>query len=172
MVEQRRFPLRAVVTISAGGDAILGELLAMDFLMTVFALCRSRCKVCRNEFGLHVRRLVTIDACRSLVGANQGKVRFRVIEAGQLFPGLGRVAGFAPGRGSIGAQWLHALRKLPFVRILMAGYARQVLPVIEDDWLRTAFCVGLLLVAIAARDGYVSVGQDKPCLFMARQREG
>ncbi len=81
------------------------------------------------------------------------------------------MAGFAARRCSICAQLLHALGKLTFVRILVAGHAREIFPVIEHDRLRTAFRVCLLLVAIAAWHRHVSVGQDKPCLFMPRQRE-
>jgi len=86
VVEQRRFPLRGVVTVDASCDGVLRELLAVNILVAVFALCWRGGEVCRDELGLHVRRLVTIDAGGGLVRSHQGERRLRVVEARELFP--------------------------------------------------------------------------------------
>lgn len=92
-----------------------------------------------------------------------------MVEARELFPRLGGVAGFATAGCSLGAILLHAFCELPLVRVFVAGYAGKILPVIEDDrlgcsilgqaFLGRAFSVGLLFVAIAAGNGYVSASE-------------
>ncbi len=81
MVEQRRLPLGAVVAVDAGGDAVLGELFAVDLLMAIFALGRCRREIRSDELGLQVRRLMAINTSRGLVRAYKGKRRLRVVEA-------------------------------------------------------------------------------------------
>jgi len=42
------------------------------------------------------------------------------------------MAGFATNRGTIRADLLHTIPKLPFVRIEMATGARELIPVVEN----------------------------------------
>jgi len=89
-----------------------------------------------------------------------------MVEAREFLPRLGRVASFASADRSIGADLLHAFVKLPLVRILVAGRARQIFPVIEDHRLRRSFSVRLLFVAVATGDSNVAAGQDKVRLLV------
>jgi hypothetical protein len=71
MVEERRFPLRAVMTLGTSSYVAFGELLSMDILMAVLALGRGGPEIGVEQFGLKVRGLVAIDASRSAVCAHQ-----------------------------------------------------------------------------------------------------
>jgi hypothetical protein len=73
MVEERRFPLRAVMTLGTSSYVAFGELLSMDILMAVLALGRGGPEIGVEQFGLKVRGLVAIDAGRSAVRAHQGE---------------------------------------------------------------------------------------------------
>jgi len=75
MIEERRFPLRAVVTLGTSSYVAFGELLAMDILVAVLALGRCGLEIGIQQFGLKVRGLVAIDASRSAVCAHQGELR-------------------------------------------------------------------------------------------------
>ena len=67
MIEQRRLPLRAVVTVDAGSDSILDELPAVDIFVAVLALAGRGGEVGRDELRSHVGRLVTIYASGGFV---------------------------------------------------------------------------------------------------------
>ena len=89
-----------------------------------------------------------------------------MVEKGQFPPRLGRVATFAAGDGSVGAGLLHAFVKLSLVRILVAGRASEIFPVIEDNRFGRSLRVLLLLVAIATGDGNVPARQNKVRFFV------
>lgn len=144
------------MTVDARSDAILGELLAVNVLVALLTLGWRGGEVCRDELGLQVGRLVTIDAGGGLVRSHQWERRLRVVEAREFLPRFGGVASFTADGRSIGANLLHAFGKLPFVRIFMAGRAGEILPVIEDNRLGYSFRVRLLFVAIATGNGHVS----------------
>ncbi len=132
MVEQRGFPLGRVVALYAGSNPIgLGELASVNVGMAVLALGRRLGEVGLDELGAEVRRLVAVDAGHRLMRAREDESRPVVIEAGDVLPVLGCVAGFAANGRTIAAQRLHALGELVVVRILMAGGAGIVLKV-ED----------------------------------------
>ena len=154
------------MTVDAGRDATFDELLAVNVLVAVLTLGGSGGEIGSDELGLQVRWLVTIDAGSGLVRPDQWERRLRVVEARKFFPRLSRVAGFAARGCSVGADLLHAFVKLPLVRILVAGGAGQILPVIEDNRLGSSFRVRLLFVAIATGDGNVSACQDKVRLLV------
>lgn len=92
-----------------------------------------------------------------------------MIEARQLFPGLGGMAGFAAHSLAIRANLLHSNLELSLVRIGMAVGAGQFIPVIRD---RLWFEATALLVAIGARDCHVAAGKDESGFLVARQRKG
>ena len=80
VIEQRRFPLRAVVALHATRGSIFSELLAVNILVAVFALRRCRLEVHIDQLGLHVRRLVAVDTGSGAVRPDQRKIRLGVIE--------------------------------------------------------------------------------------------
>jgi len=156
MVEQRRLPLRAVVTVGAGRDSIFRELLAVDILVALLTLGRRSGEIGRDELRFHVGRLVTIDAGGGLVRSHQWERCLRVVEARKFFPRFGGVASLATNGRSISAKRLHAFVKLSLVRVLVAGRTGEILPVIEDNRLRRVLRIRLLFVAITTGDGNMS----------------
>jgi hypothetical protein len=56
-----------------------------------------------------------------------------MIETGQIFPGLHRVAGFATEGATKGIHGLHARNKLVAVRIGVTGCTRQLAEVIQRN---------------------------------------
>jgi len=97
MVKERRLPLHAVVALRAARDIRLSELLAVDVLVAVFALAGRCLEVHVHQFGLKVGRLVAIDAGRRAVRSEQGKLRLRMVEAGEFLPRLRGMARLASG---------------------------------------------------------------------------
>lgn len=171
MIEQRWLPLRAVMAVHACRGSILRELPAMCVLVAILTLGRSSREVSRDQLGLHIGRLVAIDTGSRPVRAHQGERSFRVVEPRQPLPCLRRVASFAARRCSICARLLHPLRKLTLVRILVAGLAGQILPVIEDDRLRCPLCVRRLFMAVATRHGHMPARQQELRFFVPHERE-
>jgi len=132
VVEQRWFPLGAVMTVGAGRDPVfLGELTAVDVGVALFALGGCLGEVHIDERGFQVGRLMAVAASNGPVRADQGELGLAVIEASEVFPGLGGVASLTAGRGAVRAESLHALGKLIVVRILVAGGAGKLLEVID-----------------------------------------
>ncbi len=82
MIEKRRLPLHAVMTLRAARYFCLGELFSVNVFMAVLALCRRPLEIHIEEVGLKVRRFMTVDARRRPMRSKQGELRLRVIEAG------------------------------------------------------------------------------------------
>ena len=130
------------MTVGALSDLVrieLGELATVDILVALLALLRSFLEVHIGHLGLEVRRLVAVNASDRAVSSHQWEGRGAVIEAVQFAPGLGVVAGLAPGGLAIGRDFDHAVVELAVVRILVAGFAGQILEVIGDLRLRLIF---------------------------------
>ena len=66
------------------------------------------------------------------------------------------MARLAPGRFATGSRLQHTLLELSLVRIGMAGDAGKTVPMIEDR--RLGLDVGILFVAVAARNGDMASG--------------
>src|SRR6516162_2131805 len=96
---------------------------------------------------------MAVDAGRCAMRSQQRKLGLGMVEAGQLFPRLGGVAGFAPGGGSVASYLEHALAELTFVDIFVTTVTTQVFPVINNVGLGLELV--RFLVAIAARYGDV-----------------
>ena len=73
VIEQRWLPLGGVVALCAWGYAVLGKLLSMNVFMALLALARRCLEVHVQQAGLHVRRLVAIDARGRTMRACQRK---------------------------------------------------------------------------------------------------
>lgn len=67
-------------------DIAAGELLSVYVLVAVFALRRSGLEVDVGQSGLKIWRLVAVDASGRSVRAQQRKLCFGVIEAGEFLP--------------------------------------------------------------------------------------
>ncbi len=64
MIEERRLPFHAVVTLRATGHIRFRELLSVDVLMAVLALCRRSFEIHIKKIGFQVGRLVAVHARR------------------------------------------------------------------------------------------------------------
>ena len=131
MVKSRGFPLRAIVAIGARRDISLRKLTTVRVRMALLAFQRSLREVRVDQLCPQIGRLVAIHAGHGAMGAHQGKLRFRMIKAGQVLPVPGGVATLAAGAGSVGPKRFHALGELVVVRILMTGSARNILEMID-----------------------------------------
>jgi len=132
VVKKRRLPLGGIVAIGAGGDALgSGELTAMNVQMAFFALRRSLGEVHVDKLRFQVRRLVAVNASHGTMGAEESELGPVVIEAREVGPALGGMAGFAAGRSAVAAERFHTLGELALVRVLVTGGAREVLEVIN-----------------------------------------
>ena len=168
VVEERRFPLGAVVTFGAGRDVSTRELLAMGIVVALLALFGSGFEVDVHHVGFEIRRFVAIDARGGAMRTQQRETCLRMIELAQFPPRLRGMAGLAPARSSRSLRLLHALIELATVWIGVATGATQIGPVINR---RGRLEVGRLLVAIGTRHRDVLTGQKKARFFVARQRK-
>src|SRR4051812_3199206 len=98
--------------------------------------------------------------------SGEGKARLLVIEAGRLPPGAHVVTGVAGRAGASGGSGC-AIAHLGLVRIPVARGAAQVLKLVS----RSVVELGLVAVAIAARNGKVGAFEREARLVMARERE-
>ena len=71
VIEQRRFPLGAVVTIGAGCGRALGELPAVNVFVTVLALVRRGFEIHVEQAGFQIWRLMAVDTSGGPVRPNQ-----------------------------------------------------------------------------------------------------
>ena len=131
MIKKRRLPSHAVVTLGTMRDVSLGELLAVNVFVAIFALGGRAFEIHVQKPGFEIRRLMTADTCRGAVRSQQRKTCLGMVETGQFFPRFRGVTGFATGGGSIRSRLLHAFFELSFVRVIVATGAGQILPVIE-----------------------------------------
>lgn len=90
VIEQRRLPFRAVMTVGTRSDpADVGELCSVNVLVTLLALAGRGLKVDIHHPRFHVGRLVAVNAGRSPVRAHQREGGLRVIEFLQVLPRRG-----------------------------------------------------------------------------------
>jgi len=158
------------VAIGAGGSFPFGKLLPVDVLVAVLALHWSGLEIHMDQLGFEVWRFVAVDArCRPMC-SEQGKLGLGMIEGGEFLPRLAAMAGLATGWSFVGAEVLHALLELAFMRIVVTTGAVEALPVIENRGFGLE--LGGFLVAFGARHRDVAAGQHKPSLLMLGQGEG
>ena len=171
VIEQRGLPFRAVVAVGAGGSAVFGdELFSVDVLVAVLALHRGSLEIHIDQLGFEIRRFVAVDARGCPVCSEQGELGLGMIESGEFLPRLGAMAGLATGGSFVGAELLHALLELAFMRIVVATGTVQVLPAIDSGWFGLE--LGGFLVALGACYGDVAASQDKAGLLVLCQAKG
>ena len=169
VIERRRFPLEAVVTVRARRVLAFRKLPPVRILVTPFT-GRGRCfEICVNQLGAHILWLVAIDTGCGAVRPEQRERSLGVVEARQFLPGLGRVTSFATPRPAVSSQAQHAFLELIFVRVRMATGAGEILPAIDCGRLWRE--LRGLFMAVSARNREVSVGEHKVGFFMTGQGE-
>lgn len=170
MIKAGRPPPQGIVTrIATRRAPVLGELAGMGILVTPLAARRRLLEVNILESGLLILREVATAAHYGAMRAQQGKRSGRMIEPRDFMPRPRRVAGLATRRRAIRAGLLHALGKLPIVRIGVTRGAGEVLKMVFHRRRRGLLCLGL--VACVALDRDVRAGQRETCLVVLRQRE-
>ena len=158
VIEQRRFPLGAVVAVGTGRYVCLCELLAVRIFVALLAVFRRGLKVDVHHRSFKIWRLVAIDAGCGTMCTQQRESRLRVIELGQLLPRFCGMARLASAWTACSLCLLHALIELPIVRIGVATGATQIRPVIDRGG---GPQIGGLFVTIGARHRNVLAGEEK-----------
>lgn len=156
VIKKRWLPFGAVVTTCAGRCVALGELPAVDIFVAILTLGGGSLEIHIDQPGLHVGRLVTVNARRGPMRSQQRKRGFGMIKPGQFPPGFRRVARLAAYSSPVRSQHLHAFLELPLVRVRVTTGAGQFFPAIKGCWPRLE--IGGLLVAIAAGNCDMSAG--------------
>ena len=169
VVEKRGFPLHAIVAFRAARDLSLGELFSVNVFVAILALGRRHLEIHVHQLGFKVRRLVAIDASRRTMGAKQWKLGLGVVEARQFLPRLRSVASLASRNRTVGPSLLHSFFELPFVGIIVATGATQVLPVVNDC--RLGLELRRLLVTFGTRDRNMPAGEREMRLLVLGQGE-
>ena len=157
VVKRRGRPALVHMAIPTFCDSVLGrKLAAVRIRMAGFAILRRSLELNLVRTGGHLVAFVT---CGRAMRSQQCKFCFRMVEASNVDPGSGAVAGFAAQGGSIGALLRHALLEFSLVGIHVAGGARPVLEMERQNLVRSSGKAGF--VALRAGDGHVSPGQHK-----------
>lgn len=170
MVEERGFPFQAVVAFHTMSDSGFGKLLPVRTLVAVFTDGGRSFEIHIDEPGFEVGRFVAIDAGGGAMGSQQRKRRLGMIEARQLLPRPGGVAGFASRGGATGPGLQHPLLELALMRVGVATGAREALPVVDHTGLPLK--LRGFLVAVTAGHCDVASGKREMGVFVPRQGEG
>ena len=167
VVKARRLPARHVMAVSAVGGVVFGqELSIVGVFVTRFAFLR-----CALEARLGWRgRFVAVSTRDRSVRSQEREFRFRVVEAINIAPGFGAVAGFATEVRAVCSLARHLPRELTLVRVLMTGSTSTIFK------LEGKYFVGASgkanLVAIRTSDGRVSAGEGESCVAVLGNRIG
>lgn len=120
-------PALVHMAIHALGDSILGcKLAGVRIRVAGLAFFRRSLELNVVRAG---RRFVALIAGNRAMRPDQLKFRFRMVEAFNVHPGVGAVAGFAAHRLAVGSLGRHAVLEFTLVRIGVTGRAGAVLEV-------------------------------------------
>ena len=170
VIEQRGPPFQAVVTVTATAWLLrAGKLRCVYIFVAVFALGRRLAEIHIGQPGLQVRRLMAAAALDRAMRPHQRKFRRLVIEARKVFPCFFCVTSLTAGDTTGRSRFLHALGKLPLVRIGMARGACQILPVIHGCRFRLERFVHLM--TLIAGHGHVASRDHETGLLVLGQGE-
>lgn len=142
----------------------------MDVGVALLALLGGGAEIHVHQLGLQIRRSVAVNARYRPVCPDQCERCLGMVEARQLFPGLGRVTRLATRCLPID-RTLHTFAELPAVRIFVAGDAGKIREVVNRCRLRFRRCLRSRLVAVLAGYREMSPGQNKLSLFVPDQAE-
>jgi hypothetical protein len=167
VIEEGRHPTLRVVAVGTRGPAFFrDELPSVRVDVAAFAALRGALEL---DFSAPWKPLVARSALHDAMRSQQRKVRFAVIKAADLYPGRGGVASYTSKRRAVAAQSLHAVAKLPAMRVYVACATSLVR---KPEW---QDIVGAMreacLVAFVARHGSVRAGQHELGLLMLRDGE-
>jgi len=150
------------MAIRAFGDSVLGrELAAVWIRMAGFAILGRSLELNVMSAG---NGFVAVIAGRHAMRSTQRKFRFGMVEASNIDPGSGVVAGFAAQCRTVGALGGHAILEFALVGIGMASGASAVFEMERQNLVRPSGKAGLM--AFRAGDGHVAPRQDETCLLV------
>lgn len=157
VIERRRNPALCVVAGFARRFArVIFELAAVRFSVAGLAIRRGPFKL---NFLLAERYLVARAAVHRAMRTEKRKLRFRMIEARYVSPGLDVVACFATKRRTARPLPLHSVLELSVMRIFVARRARHIVKMERKN----------LVATVSLADG-VTIGARYSSM-RARQRE-
>ena len=145
---------------------MIGELATVRFFVAGFAGHRRPFEL---DLFLSRQHFVAFSTRHGAVRSDQREFGFRVVEPIHVRPGFCAVASLAPERGSIGPAALHAVAKLPIMRILVTCGAIAVLKMERENLIRSARCARHM--AFGAGDGNVRARQRVACVAMFQNGE-
>jgi len=155
VVKRRGRPALIHMAICTFCNSVLGnKLAAVRVRMTSFAIRRRSLEL--NFVGTS-GHFVTFVTCDRAMSSDQGKFRFRMIEATDVDPGPGAVARFAAQRSSVGALQRHAVLEFALMGIGVAGSARAVREMERQNLVCPS--AKARFVTLRASDGHVSPGK-------------
>lgn len=167
VVERRGRPALIHMAISTFCDSVLGNKLAtVRIRMTSFAIRRRSLEL--NFVGTRGRFVTFVTSDRAM-SSDQGKFRFRMIEASNVDPGFGVVTRFAAQRSSIGALQRHAVLELALMGIGVAGRASAVREMERQNLVCSSAEAGF--VTLRTSDGHVSPGKSEVCVLVLGNRK-
>ena len=110
VVEKRWFPLRAVVTLRTGCDSGFRKLQSMDVRVAGLAFRGRSLEIRVRQAGFGILRAMATAAQSGSVSTDEGERCLGVVEARELLPRFGGMAGLATERSSM----LSPGRRSPF----------------------------------------------------------
>jgi len=167
VVKRRGRPALIHMAICTFCNSVLGnKLAAVRVRMTSFAIRRRSLEL--NFVGTS-GHFVTFVTCDRAMSSDQGKFRFRMIEATDVDPGPGAVARFAAQRSSVGALQRHAVLEFALMGIGVAGSARAVREMERQNLVCPS--AKARFVTLRASDGHVSPGKREARVLVLGNRE-
>ena len=167
VVKRGRGPPLIDMAISTLCDSVLGhKLAAVRIRVAGFAILRRSFELNIVGAGKHLVAFVTRHTS---MRTEQSKFCFRMVEAADVDPGSGAVAGFAAEGSPIGALLSHAVLEFTLVGIGVAGGARAVREMERQNLVRSP--AEARFVALRAGDGYVSPRQHETCVLVLGNRK-
>lgn len=138
--------------------------------MAAFTIMWREAEIHMNQIDFEIGRLMAISARNRPMRSEQCESCRRVIEFGEVFPGIEAVARKAAQWLAIRTQMRHALRKLATMWVQVTSGTRHV-PEPEHGHI-TEIGVASLLMTIPAGHGDMRVQQRKFRVLMLHQRKG
>jgi hypothetical protein len=168
VVERGGRPTLIHMAVPAPGDSVFrSELARVRIRMAGFAILRRSLELNLVRIGRH---FVTLITCNRSMTSEQREFCFRMIEASDIHPGPGTMAGFATECDAIRSFLRHAVFEFAFMRIGVACGAGGVREMESQHLVGPAAKAGL--VTLGARHRDVRTGQYEMGVLVLRDGEG
>jgi hypothetical protein len=167
VVERGRRPTLIHMAVPAPGDSVFrSELARVRIRVAGFAILRRSLELNLVRIGWH---FVTLVTCNRSMTSEQRKFCFRMIEASDINPRPGTMAGFATECGAIRPFLRHAVFEFAFMRIAVACGAGAVREMERQNLVGPSAKAGLVTLGAGHRD--VRTGQHEMGVLVLRNGE-